>query len=411
MAARRVAVTGAGVVSPLGKSLAEFHAALAEGRSGIRRLPESLAQGSGVQVGALVDWNPAPLFNEAEAVNIDRVSQFALAAAAQALAASRLDLSAADRDRIGVYWGTGMGGAHTLEGAYKHVYGAGEWRVRPLTVVMAMNNAAGSNVAVRHGLRGPFANFSTACSSSAMALGEAMRTIMAGRADAIVAGGSEALLTPGTLAAWQALRTLAPADAADPAASCKPFDKRRAGLVLGEGAAAFVLEEESRARARGAPIHALLTGYGNSCDAAHMSRPDRDGQVRAMREALIEAGLEPNAIGYINAHGTATAVGDVVEAEAINVVFGAAANDVPVSSTKSLHGHLLGGAGALEFAVALLALEKGVLAPTAFLEQPDPACRVRHVRLRAERVAPPRAVMSNSFAFGGSNVVLIAERA
>jgi len=411
MAARRVAVTGAGVVSPLGKSLAEFHAALAEGRSGIRRLPESLAQGSGVQVGALVDWNPAPLFNEAEAVNIDRVSQFALAAAAQALAASRLDLSAADRDRIGVYWGTGMGGAHTLEGAYKHVYGAGEWRVRPLTVVMAMNNAAGSNVAVRHGLRGPFANFSTACSSSAMALGEAMRTIMAGRADAIVAGGSEALLTPGTLAAWQALRTLAPADAADPAASCKPFDKRRAGLVLGEGAAAFVLEEESRARARGAPIHALLTGYGNSCDAAHMSRPDRDGQVRAMREALIEAGLEPNAIGYINAHGTATAVGDVVEAEAINVVFGAAANDVPVSSTKSLHGHLLGGAGALEFAVAVLALEKGVLAPTAFLEQPDPACRVRHVRLRAERVAPPRAVMSNSFAFGGSNVVLIAERA
>jgi len=411
MAARRVAVTGAGVVSPLGKSLAEFHAALAEGRSGIRRLPESLAQGSGVQVGALVDWNPAPLFNEAEAVNIDRVSQFALAAAAQALAASRLDLSAADRDRIGVYWGTGMGGAHTLEGAYKHVYGAGEWRVRPLTVVMAMNNAAGSNVAVRHGLRGPFANFSTACSSSAMALGEAMRTIMAGRADAIVAGGSEALLTPGTLAAWQALRTLAPADAADPAASCKPFDKRRAGLVLGEGAAAFVLEEESRARARGAPIHALLTAYGNSCDAAHMSRPDRDGQVRAMREALIEAGLEPSAIGYINAHGTATAVGDVVEAEAINVVFGAAANDVPVSSTKSLHGHLLGGAGALEFAVALLALEKGVLAPTAFLEQPDPACRVRHVRLRAERVAPPRAVMSNSFAFGGSNVVLIAERA
>jgi len=411
MAARRVAVTGAGVVSPLGKSLAEFHAALAEGRSGIRRLPESLAQGSGVQVGALVDWNPAPLFNEAEAVNIDRVSQFALAAAAQALAASRLDLSAADRDRIGVYWGTGMGGAHTLENAYKNVFGAGEWRVRPLTVVMAMNNAAGSNVAVRHGLRGPFANFSTACSSSAMALGEAMRTIMAGRADAIVAGGSEALLTPGTLAAWQALRTLAPADAADPAASCKPFDKRRAGLVLGEGAAAFVLEEESRARARGAPVHALLTAYGNSCDAAHMSRPDRDGQVRAMREALIEAGLEPNAIGYINAHGTATAVGDVVEAEAINVVFGAAANDVPVSSTKSLHGHLLGGAGALEFAVALLALEKGVLAPTAFLEQPDPACRVRHVPLRAERIAPPRAVMSNSFAFGGSNVVLIAERA
>src|SRR6267143_4496096 len=407
MAARRVAVTGAGVVSPLGTTFEEFHRALCDARPGIRRLPDELAQPSGVQVGAPVDWNPLPLFKEAEAANLDRATQFALAAAGQAVAASGLEIASA---RGGVYWGTGLGGAHTLEAAYKQVYGAREWRLRPLTVPMAMNNAAGSNVAVRHGLRGPFANFATACSSSAMALGEAMRVIQSGRADAMIAGGSEALLTPGTLAAWQALRTLAPADAANAAASCKPFDKRRQGLVLGEGAAAFVLEDESRARARGAPILALLTGYGNSCDAAHMSRPDRDGQVRAMREALIEAGLEPNAIGYINAHGTATAVGDVVEAEAINVVFGAAANDVPVSSTKSLHGHLLGGAGALEFAVALLALEKGVLAPTAFLDQPDPACRVRHVRLRAERIAQPRAVMSNSFAFGGSNVVLIAER-
>jgi 3-oxoacyl-[acyl-carrier-protein] synthase II len=227
----------------------------------------------------------------------------------------------------------------------------------------------------------------------------------------MLAGGSEALLTPGSLAAWQALRTLAPADAGDASASCKPFDKRRAGLVLGEGAAAFVLEEEARARARGARIHALLTGYGNTCDASHLSRPDRDGQVRAMREALREAQIEPQAIGYINAHGTATAVGDVVEAEAINAVFGSAARGIPVSSTKSLHGHLLGGAGALELAAALLALERGILPPTAFLEQPDPACALRHVAVRAEQVAPPRAVMSNSFAFGGSNVVLIAERA
>jgi 3-oxoacyl-[acyl-carrier-protein] synthase II len=275
---------------------------------------------------------------------------------------------------------------------------------------MAMNNAAGSNVAVRHGLRGPFANFATACSSSAMALGEAMRTIQAGRADAMIAGGSEALLTPGTLVAWQALRTLAPADAANPAASCKPFDKRRGGLVLGEGAAAFVLEDEAKARARGAPILALLTGYGNSCDAVHMSRPDRDGQIRAMREALAESRLATAAIGYINAHGTATAVGDVVEAEAINAVFGGAAARVPVSSTKSLHGHLLGGAGALEFAAVLLPLMRGWLPPTAFLEQPDPACKLRHVPLAAERIEAPRAVMSNSFAFGGSNVVLIAEQ-
>ena len=410
MGARRVAITGAGVVSPLGANLQDFHRALAEARSGIRRLPSEIAQGSGVQVGALIDWSPAPMFKEAEAANIDRVSQFALGAAAEALASSRLDLAAENRSRIGVYWGTGMGGAHTLEASYRHVYGTGEWRTRPLTVVMAMNNAAGSNVAVRHGLAGPFANFSTACSSSAMALGEAMRTIAAGRADAIVAGGSEALLTPATLLAWQALRTLAGADPADPAASCKPFDRRRSGLVLGEGAAAFVLEDESHARSRGAHIHGFLVGYGNSCDAVHMSRPDRGGQARAMREALDESRLAAADIGYINAHGTATAVGDVIEAEAINAVFGEAAAEVRVSSTKSLHGHLLGGAGALEFAVALLALEEGLVAPTAFLEQPDPAIKLRHVPLRAERMAPPRAVMSNSFAFGGSNVVLIAER-
>jgi 3-oxoacyl-[acyl-carrier-protein] synthase II len=405
----RVAVTGAGVISPLGASLAEFHRSLAAGRSAIRRLAPELTERTGVQVAAPLDWDPAAHFKENEAANLDRVTQFALAAASQAIADSDLELEQL-HPRVGVSWGTGMGGAHTQEASYQQVYGAGEWRVRPLTVVMGMNNAAGSNVAVRHGLRGPFANFSTACSSSAMALGEAMRQIAAGRADAMIAGGCEALLTPGILVAWQALRTLAPADAADPAASCKPFDKRRAGLVLGEGAAAFVLEEESRARARGARIYALLTGYGNSCDAVHMSRPDREGQIRAMREALAEAGLAPQDVGYINAHGTATAVGDVVEAEAINTVFGAAAREVRVSSTKSLHGHLLGASGALEFAAALLALE-GVLPPTGFLEEPDPACALRHVARSAERVAPPRAVMSNSFAFGGSNVVLVAERA
>jgi len=409
MGARRVAVTGIGVVSPLGIGLEAFHRSLAEARSGVRRLPQEVTLGSGVQVGALIEWDSAAHFKASEAANLDRVAQFALAAAGQAIAASGLDPAGANRERIGVYWGTGMGGAQTLEASYKHVYTTDDFRLRPLTVVMAMNNAAASNVAVRWGLRGPFANFSTACSSSAMALGEAMRAIQAGRADAVIAGGAEALLTPGTLAAWQALRTLAPADAGDPATSCKPFDRRRGGLVLGEGAAALVLEEESRARARGAHIHALITGYGNSCDAAHMSKPDRDGQVRAMKEALAESGLAPQAIGYINAHGTATLVGDVVECEAIRAVF--EKTDVPVSSTKSMHGHLLGGAGALEMAAALMPFSEGILPPTAHLEQPDSACVVRHVACKAEKIDPPRAVMSNSFAFGGSNVVLVAEKA
>ena len=410
MGAPRVAVTGIGVVSALGNSLEAFYGSLAEGRSGVQRLPDELALGSGVQAGALTAWDPATHFKGPAAAMLDRVAQFALAAAGQALAASGLDPAAAERNRIGVYWGTGMGGAHTLEGAFKSVYGKNDFRLRPLSVVMAMSNAAGSNVAVKWGLRGPFANFSTACSSSAMAIGEAMHAIRAGRADAMIAGGAEALLTPTILAAWQALRTLSPADANDPAASCKPFDKRRGGLVLGEGAAALVLEEESHARARGAPILAFITGYGNSCDAVHMSKPDRDGQVRAMTQALGESGLQPDAIGYINAHGTATLVGDVVECEAIKAVFGDAAMRIPVSSTKSMHGHLLGGAGALEMAAALMPFSDGVIPPTAHLEQPDPACAVRHVPLKAERGEIPRAVMSNSFAFGGSNVVLIAQR-
>jgi 3-oxoacyl-[acyl-carrier-protein] synthase II len=409
MGARRVAVTGIGVVSALGTGPDAFHRSLAEGASGVRRLPEEIASGSGVQVGALVDWDPLEHFKGPEAGALDRVAQFALVAAGQALNASGLDAAGIGRERAGVYWGTGMGGAHTLEGAFKSAYGRNDFRLRPLSVVMAMNNAAGSNVAVKWGWRGPFANFSTACSSSAMAIGEAMHAIRSGRADAMIAGGSEALLTPVMLAAWQALRTLAPADAGDAAASCKPFDKRRGGLVLGEGAAVLALEEESHARARGARILAFITGYGNTCDATHMSKPDRDGQVRAMRQALEESALPPEAIGYINAHGTATLVGDVVECEAIREVFGN--SNVPVSSTKSMHGHLLGGAGALEMVAALMPFAEGILPPTANLEQIDPACAVRHVPLKSERVDIPRAVMSNSFAFGGSNVVLIAERA
>jgi 3-oxoacyl-[acyl-carrier-protein] synthase II len=411
LAARRVAVTGIGVVSALGNSLEEFRGALAAGRLGVRRLPEEVSKNSGVHVSAFIDWDSAAHFKGPEASILDRVTQFALTAAGEALSSSGMDLAAADRNRFGVYWGTGMGGANTLEASYASVYGKGDWRLRPLSVVMGMNNAAGSNVAVKWGLRGPFANFSTACSSSAMAIGEAASAIRAGRADAVVAGGSEAILTPGLLAAWQALRTLAPADSADPGASCKPFDKRRGGLVLGEGAAALLLENEAHALARGAKILAFLTGYGNSCDATHMSKPDRDGQVRAMTQALAESGLAPADIGYINAHGTATIVGDVVECEAIKAVFGDAAARIPVSSTKSMHGHLLGGAGALEMAAALMPFQDGVIPPTANLMDIDPACAVRHVPMKAEKVEIPRAVMSNSFAFGGSNVVLIAERA
>jgi 3-oxoacyl-[acyl-carrier-protein] synthase II len=307
-----------------------------------------------------------------------------------------------------VYWGTGLGGATSIEEAYRELY-AGRGRVRPTSVVLGMNNAAAGQISIANGLRGPILNVSTACSSSAAAIGEAYRAIKHGCADAIVAGGSEALITRGNLRAWDAMQALAHADPSDPSRSCKPFSKNRTGIVLGEGAAAFVLEREDRASARGATIYAEVAGYGNTADASHISKPDPDGQVRAMRAALTDAGVAPHEIGYLNAHGTATAVGDVVETSAIRTMFGGHAESLPVSSTKALHGHLMGATGAIELLAALSVLERGVLPPTAHLEEPDPACDLDYVP-NVARGAAVDVVMSNSFGFGGMNAVLVARR-
>ena len=367
-----------------------------------------------MQVGATVDWNPAPNCSRRPKPPTSTASRSSRSPPpAQAIAASGLLADASlPRERIGVSWGTGMGGAHTQEASYQQVYGKGEWRVRPLTVVMGMTNAAGSNVAVRHGLRGPFANYSTACSSSAMALGEAMRTIAAGRADAMIAGGSEALLTPGVLvgvagaAHARARRRRRPRGELQALrqAPRRPGARRRRGGVRARGGIA-------RPRARRAHLRACSPATAIPATRCTCRAPTATARCARCSEALAEARLSPQDIGYINAHGTATAVGDVVEAEAINAVFGAAAREVRVSSTKSLHGHLLGGSGALEFAAALLALERASCRRPASSSSPIPACGLRHVARAAERVEPPRAVMSNSFAFGGSNVVLVAARA
>ncbi len=268
-----------------------------------------------------------------------------------------------------------------------------------------MNNAAAAHVSIAHGFRGPMLNFSTACSSSAASIGEAYRLIRNGDAHVMVAGGSEALITPGNLAAWDAMRALAHADAVDPARSCKPFSADRTGLVLGEGAAALVLESAEHAQRRGARVYAELAGYGNASDAANISRPDAGGQVRAMHRALADAKLDTADVGYLNAHGTATQVGDVVETDAIKQTFGCHARTLCVSSTKALHGHLIGGAGALEMVVAIMALGRNVVPPTAHLDRPDPACDLDYVpnEARSKRLD---AVMSNSFGFGGMNSVL-----
>src|SRR5690242_11759919 len=405
---RRVVVTGMGVVSPIGRTVVEFFDALLERRSGVRAVPASIYSGPSPLVAALIDFNPLVYWPAHHAAQYDRATQFALVAAGQALR----DAAFNDSDEIraaGVYWGTGLGGATSIEEAYRLLL-VGGGRVRPSSVVLGMNNSAAGNISIAHGLRGPVLNVSTACSSSAGSIGEAYRAIKHGYADVIVAGGSEALVTDGNLRAWDAMQALAHADPTDPARSCKPFSANRRGIVLGEGAGAVVLESLEHAQVRGAPIYAEIAGYGNAADASHISRPDADGQSRAMCAALADAELAPCDIGYINAHGTATSLGDVVETDAIMRVFGKGATpSVAVSSTKALHGHLMGATGAVEMIAAINALVRGIAPPTAHLDVPDPRCCLDYV---PDEARPFRgdAVMSNSFAFGGMNAVLIASR-
>ena len=405
---RRVVVTGMGVVSPIGCTVPELFAALLAKRSGIQRVPEAIYAGPSALVAALVDFDAAAYWPRHVAAGYDRATQFALAAVDKALADASLQFDAEESSRAGVYWGTGLGGAHTIEESYRLLH-LGGGRVRPTSVVLGMNNAAAGNISIANGLRGPVLNISTACSSSAAAVGEAYRAIKAGYADVIVAGGSEALITYGNLRAWDAMQALAKADPHDATRSCKPFSRNRTGIVLGEGAGAVILESAERAERRGAHVHAEIVGYGNAADANHISKPDAEGQTRAMFAALGEAQLAPRDIGYVNAHGTATVVGDVVETEAIKRVFGDDARTVPVSSTKALHGHLMGATGAVELIASIAALENCLVPPTAHLDCPDPACDLDYVPDEPRRLARD-AVMSNSFAFGGMNAVLIARR-
>ncbi|MDR0781599.1 MAG: beta-ketoacyl-[acyl-carrier-protein] synthase family protein [Pseudomonadales bacterium] len=405
---RRVAVTGLGLVSPLGHEPAAFFARLMAGESAVRRLETEFVEQLDAKLAAFVgDFDPLAHFPKSKANSLDRVTQFALVAARGALTDAKLDLEAENRERIGIYLGTGMGGSSSIEEGYVRLYRDKLNRLKPFTVLMAMNNAAGAQVALDFGLNGPSMTFSTACSSSTVAIGEAARLIRHGYADVMLAGGSEALLTYGTIKAWEALRTLAEADPANPAASCKPFAANRTGLVLGEGAAIVVLEDYARAQARGAHIYAEIIGYGSSSDSLHITQPSAAGQARAMRLALDEAGIAITELDYINAHGTGTKLNDATETAAIKLVGGA---QIPVSSTKSMHGHLMGAAGAVEFVACMMALETQGLPPTAHLDQSDPECDLDYIPHRGRHNVPVRTVMSNSFAFGGTSGVLIARK-
>ena len=405
----RVAITGIGLLSPLGRGpQAVFDGALA-GRSAVTAIAAPYADQLQVGIAAQVAFDPAAHFPKAKYGALDRVSQFALVSAGDALDDAGIDAAELDPERAGVHWGTGMGGAATLDESYVRIYREGAARTKPLTVPMVMNNAAAAHIALEHGWSGPNLTYSTACSSSAVAIGEAARRIRHGEADLMLAGGAEALLTYGTLLAWEALRTLAMPPAEGPASACRPFAQDRSGFVLGEGAACLVLEDWERARKRGARIYAELTGYGLANDAGHLTLPSAAGQALALRRALADARLDAADIGYINAHGTGTQANDATETAALKLALGAAAPSVPVSSTKAVHGHLLGAAGALEFAIAVLALARQAIPPTAHLWRLDAACDLDYVPLQGREARIDHA-LSQSFAFGGTGAVLVASK-
>jgi 3-oxoacyl-[acyl-carrier-protein] synthase II len=411
---QRVVVTGIGLLTPLGLTRQASFERLLRAEGAVRPAAAEITQWLPNALSADVDPAFAQQLDRNEQ-GLDRATQLALLASREALADARAEAWDLDRDRIGVYAGIGLGGATTGEALYKRLHeslqaGRNPTVMHPLSVPRLMPNAATAAISMANQFRGPTHTYSVACSSSAMALGEACRTIRHGYADAIVVVGAEAMNVPGVFMAWNALRVMAKPHPDDPAASCRPFDQDRSGFVLAEGAAALVLETAASALRRGANIYGELCGYGSSSDAEHLTLPSSAGQYRAIRMALDDAGLAPEAIDYVNAHGTATEAGDVIESETLAQVFGDHARRLPVSSTKALHGHLIGAAGATEFAFSLLALRSGSIPPTAYLHQPDPRCTLDYVPREARHGQTLRAVMSNSFAFGGSNVSLIARR-
>jgi 3-oxoacyl-[acyl-carrier-protein] synthase II len=409
MPARRVAVTGLGLVNPYEGDVEDFFAHLLRGDSAVSiYAPDDSPQPLSIPAVHCPRFDADALLGRGQAHIMDRYSQLGTAAAVQAWRDAGMETEDdAERTDAGVAWGTAVGGVLSYDYGYRDLFIRGRTRVPPLSVVLGMNNAAASHIAIKLGLAGPCLTYSVACASSATAIGEAFHRIRRGEVATMLAGGSDAPLAFGVVRAWEALRVLAPVEGGATARACRPFSADRTGLVLGEGAGALVLEDWEHAMARGARIYAEVTGYGCTCDHIHLVKPDANGQVRAMELALADAGLKPDDIDYINAHGTATREGDPTEIAAIRAVFGERAADIPVSATKSMHGHLMGATGAVEAIVSILALRQGSIPPTAHLDGIDPACAgVHHVTGPALTGMALKNVLSNSFAFGGSNAVL-----
>ncbi|MBN2759396.1 MAG: beta-ketoacyl-[acyl-carrier-protein] synthase family protein [Rhodobacteraceae bacterium] len=401
---RRVVITGAGSLNPLGANVPATFAAMKAGVCAIGPLTCRDVDRLTVQIGAEIkDLDPDAHFPRNSIPLLDRFTQIALVSAREAVAQAGLNLTEEEQFRAGVVLGTAGGGNLTVDDNFRTVYQEGKNRVHPFVVPRLMHNAAASHLSMEFGLKGPGFTVSTACASANHAMGQALMLIRSGMADIMLTGGSEAMLGFGGIKAWEGLRVMS-------RDTCRPFSRDRTGMVQGEGGAVFVFEERERAMARGATILAEVVGFGLSSDASDIVMPDRDGPVRAMRMALADAGLSPDTIGYVNAHGTGTAANDRTEAQALAEIMGAHLPDCPVSSTKAMHGHLIGGTSAVELLACLMALQDGVLAPTVNYTEADPDCPLDVVPNHA-REAHVDAVMSNAFAFGGLNAVMVLRRA
>jgi 3-oxoacyl-[acyl-carrier-protein] synthase II len=410
-ARRRVVITGTGTLNPLGLDVASTWEALLNGRSGIGRITQFDATDFETQIaGEVTQFDPVAMFGAKDSRRMSRVTQLGLAAAGQALAAAGLDEPTANRDRMGVLVGSGMGNLDPVLDNQATLESRGPGRVSPFFVPMMLADTPAAVISIRYGLRGPALSVATACATANDAIGQAAALIRRGVADVMVAGGTEAAILPLVIAGFSNMGTLSRRND-DPGGASRPFDRERDGFVMSEGAGLLVLEALDHATARGATIYGELLGYGATADAYHISSPAEDGEgaVRAMHAALDDAGLSPAAIDYINAHGTSTALNDRSETAAIKTAFGPRAYAIPVSSTKSAHGHLLGAAGGLEAIVTLQALATGIIPPTINYTNADPDCDLDVVP-NAPRPAAIQIAMSNSFGFGGHNSVLIFGR-
>jgi 3-oxoacyl-[acyl-carrier-protein] synthase II len=411
MAERRVVITGMGVVTPVGNDLETFWSNLKNGVSGIRTIDAFDTAGYDCRIGGQVrDFDPKPFFkNPKDVRRTDRFTHFAMAAAKMAIADSGIDVANLnERDRFGVIVGTGIGGLKTLQDQLRILLTKGPGRNSPFTIPMLISNMAGGVISMEFGLRGPNLCFVTACASSNNAIGESWRIIKFGNADIFLAGGSEASIVEIGVAGFSAMKALSTRNN-EPERASRPFDRDRDGFVMSEGAGIVVIEELEHARARGAKIYCEITGYGVSADAYHMTAPPPDGEgaARAMKMALEHARISPDQVDYINAHATSTDIGDLCETRAIKQIFGEHAYKVPISSTKSMTGHLLGGAGGVEMAACALAIRDSVVPPTINLENPGEECDLDYTP-NVARERKVRVALNNSFGFDGHNATLVA---